>query len=101
MRRDCDCIHEGDLVAHKDNMMIWGRVLGFEGSVATIRRQHPDPKVGACWREQYHVYELERIDDEYDGPDGGSEEDVEDNVVPVDFTRGVKLTKNTKTKGAA
>lgn len=101
MQRDCDCIHEGDLVAHKDNMMIRGRVLGFEGSVATIRRQHPDPKVGACWREQYHVYELERIDDGYDGPDGGSEEEVEDNVVPVDFTRGVKLTKNTKTKGAA
>lgn len=95
---DCDCIHEGDLVAHKDNMMIWGRVLGFEGSVATIRRQHPDPKVGACWREQYHVYELERIDDEYDGPDGGEEVEQEDNVVPFP---GRRLTATTKTKGAA
>lgn len=41
-----------------------------------------------------------------DGPDGeGDEADPEDagsgKVIPVDFTKGVKLTKNTKTRGAA
>lgn len=97
---ECDCIHEGDLVAHKDNMMIWGRVIGLEGSVATIRRQHPDPKVGACWREQYHVYELERIDEEYDGPDAADEDEPTAAGNVVDFTKAVDL-KAAKTRGNA
>jgi len=38
-----------------------------------------------------------------DGDGGGGSEvgTEEDNVIPVDFTKGVKLTKNTKTRGVA
>lgn len=88
------------MVAHRDNALIWGRVLAFEGSVVTIRRQHPDPAAGQCWREQYHIFELELIDNG-SGDDGGREEPPTDNIIPVDFTKKGKLTANTKTKGRA
>jgi hypothetical protein len=90
---DEDFIGIGDVVEHKMNTNVFGIVIGFAGSVVYLRLS-PRLRVAS-----FHEWELRLLDD-----DGGPEPDEParaDNVVPVDFTRGVKLTKNTKTKGAA
>lgn len=93
MHRDCDCIGIGDVVEHKMNTNVFGIVIGFAGSVVYLR---VSPSLATL---AFHEWELRPMDDDGEPePDGGLEAD---NVVPVDFTRGVKLTKNTKTNVAA
>jgi hypothetical protein len=43
------------------------------------------------------------VEPDFEEDDGGVEADKpeEDNVIPVDFTKKEKLTKNTKTRGVA
>ncbi|RJG46544.1 hypothetical protein [Mesorhizobium sp. DCY119] len=80
----------GDVVEHKMNTSVFGIVIGFAGSLVYIR---VSPSLAVL---AFHEWELHRVEnDEFHG--GGSG----DNVIPVDFTKKVRLDKNTKTKGAA
>lgn len=89
-RDNCDCIHVGDVVEHKMNTNVFGIVVGFMGSLVGIQVA---PTLEVLW---FQEWTLRVVDDErYDGGDG------EDNVVPVDFTKKVRLDKKTKTRGAA
>lgn len=90
MQRDCDCIGIGDVVEHKMNTNVFGIVIGFAGSVVYLR---VSPSLATL---AFHEWELRLMDD--DGEPEPDEPEENDNVVPFP---GVKLTKNTKTKGAA
>lgn len=89
---DCDCIFPGDVVEHKMNTNVFGIVIGFAGSLISIRLS---PSLAVA---QFHEFELRKLEDD-DGYDGGAEQDEpEDNV--IDFTKAVDLRK-AKAKGAA
>lgn len=94
---DNDFIGIGDVVEHKMNTDVFGIVIGFAGSVVYLRLS---PSLAVA---SFHEWELRHVeDDEYHEPDGGMEAGAAaENVIPVDFTKGVKLTKATKTKGVA
>lgn len=87
-----DFLVEGDVVEHIMNSDVFGVVVGHMGSLIGIRTS---PTLSLLW---FHEWELQPIgDDEYHG---GSKEEVPaggDNVIAFPG----KLTKNTKTKGAA
>lgn len=90
---DCDCLFSGDVVEHKMNTNVFGIVIGFSGSLISLRLS---PSLAVV---QFHEFELRKLDgdDEYRG---GDEADVptEDNV--INFTQAVDLRK-AKAKGAA
>lgn len=87
---DEDFIGIGDVVEHKMNTNVFGVVIGFAGSVVYLRAS---PSLATL---AFHEWELRLMDD--DGEPEPDEPDEKDNVVPFP---GVRLTANTKTKGAA
>lgn len=87
-----DFIGIGDVVEHRMNTNVFGIVIGFAGSVVYLRLS---PTLAVV---SFHEWELQPLgEDEYHEPPAKEE----DNVIPVDFTKGVRLDKNTKTKGVA
>ncbi|NNH56953.1 hypothetical protein HLI01_09045 [Rhizobium laguerreae] len=93
---DCDCIGIGDVVEHKMNANVFGIVIGFMGSIILIR---VSPSLEVL---QFHEWELDLVDD--DGvptPPTATKQAVDDNVIPVDFTKRRPLKRNTPTEGAA
>lgn len=88
-----DDIFTGDLVELEIDSRIWGMAIGFAGSLIYVR--HMGGSVGA-----FHEYELRKMAGR-DETDDSSKENLPDNVIPVDFTKSVRLDANTETKGAA
>ncbi len=86
----------GDWVESRLTPTIFGIVVG-----ADIHGLHYQVAlIGSGNLVTLHGATLRAITD--DGPDGeGDEAEPEANVIPVDFTKGERLTKNTKTRGAA
>ena len=87
----------GEIVVHK--LWKWKGIIVEERDSfrwLTVRFWIPGTGLGTL---EVSRFEVEPLVDEPDG-DGGQVE-PEDNVIPVDFTKKVKLTKNTKTRGAA
>ncbi|MCG7507097.1 hypothetical protein [Mesorhizobium retamae] len=81
-------IYAGDLVELVVQPAIYGMAIGFEGSLVHVRLVDGT-------RAAFHEYELRKMA----GVTPPADEDS--NVIPVDFTRGVRMDRNTKTKGAA
>ena len=90
---DCDCLFPGDVVEHKMNTNVFGIVIGFSGSLISVRLS---PNLAVV---QFHEFELRKLDgdDEYRG---GDEDDVPDEDNVINFTQAVDLRK-AKAKGAA
>jgi hypothetical protein len=82
-----DDIYTGDLVELVVQPAVWGMAIGFEGSLVHVRLVDGS-------RQVFHEYELRKMA----GVDAPPEES---NVIPVDFTKKVRLDGNTKTKGRA
>ncbi|GHC61321.1 hypothetical protein [Limoniibacter endophyticus] len=81
---------EGDVVEHRMNTDVFGIVIGLSGSLVYVRLS---PTLQAA---VFHAWELDLAEDDEYEPTGDGE-----NVIPVDFTTGVRLDKNTKTRGVA
>lgn len=93
---DCDCIGIGDVVEHKMNTNVFGIVIGFSGSLISIR---VSPSLNVL---TFHEWELQICEDEDLPPLTAASEPVGDNVIQgVDFTKGRKLRPNSDTEGAA
>lgn len=86
-----DDIYTGDLVELVVQPAVWGMAIGFEGSLIHVRLVDGS-------RQVFHEYELRKMAGVEAPPDSAREDS---NVIPVDFTRGVRLDGNTKTKGRA
>lgn len=80
-----DDIYTGDLVELVIQPAVWGMAIGFEGSLVHVRLVDGS-------RQVFHEYELRKMAGAQPG---------ESNVIPVDFTKRVRLDGNTKTKGRA
>ncbi|MBB6299954.1 hypothetical protein [Rhizobium leucaenae] len=93
---DCDCIGTGDIVQHKMNANVFGIVIGFMGTIVIIRVA---PTLEVL---QFHEWELDLVDDDdMPTPPVAAKQAVDDNVIPVDFTKRRPLKPNTTTEGAA
>lgn len=97
----CDCGDcwdlPGEFVRHR--LTGWlGVIIGDRdaGRMLTVRFLVPRQGLVAA---EVSRFEVEPFDDEDGG--GGSQAEPEDNIIPVDFTKKVKLTAKTKTRGAA
>jgi len=90
---NCDCIREGDVVEHRMNTNVFGIVIGYSGSLVSIR---VSPSLTTL---HFHEWELRKVEgDEYDGGETAEAQPINDNV--IDFTKAVDLRK-AKAKGAA
>lgn len=87
-----ECFDYGDVVEHKMNTSIYGIIIGFSGSLITIRAA---PHLATL---TFQEFELQHRDDFEDEPPA-VDEDEPDNV--INFTKAAALRANTKTKGAA
>ncbi|MFU0504158.1 hypothetical protein [Pseudaminobacter sp. NGMCC 1.201702] len=90
---DDDFIGIGDVVEHRMNTDVFGVVIGFEGSLLHVRLS---PSLVVA---KFHEFELRMVEDDEYEPE--PKEAEPSNVIKVDFTKRVKLDKNTKTGGAA
>ena len=88
---NCNCIELGDIVEHRMNTQVVGIVIGFAGSLVYIRVA---PSLAVL---SFHEWELRLAG----GDLPPAREDLPDNVIPVDFTKGRELRRGTKTEGAA
>lgn len=85
-----DTMMLGDVVEHRMNTNVFGVIIGFEGTLVSVRLS---PSLAIV---KFHEFELQTLgDDEYVPP----VEDEGDNV--VDFTKERALRADTKTEGAA
>lgn len=93
MTCDCDYFDFGDEVRNRQNPHLTGVVIGDRnwGSEYLVRLADG---ASTIW---WHSIEIEH--------DGGgtppAKEDMPDNVIPVDFTKGRAMTAETTTEGAA
>lgn len=97
----CDCGEcwdlPGEIVVHR--LWRWkGIIIEERDSFRWLTVRFMIPGTGLV---QLEVSRFEVEPEFEDDSGGGSEKDPEDNVIPVDFTKGERLTKNTKTRGAA
>lgn len=89
-----DFISIGDVVEHRMNTDVFGIVVAYEGSLLHVRLS---PSLALV---KFHEFELRLVEDDEYVPDP-KEAPIGENVIPVDFTKRTKLTKNSKTGGAA
>lgn len=82
-----DDIYTGDLVELVVQPAVCGMAIGFEGSLVHVRLVDGS-------RQVFHEYELRKMA-------GVDAQPKDSNVIPVDFTKKVRLDGNTKTKGMA
>lgn len=82
----------GDFVQHRANTNVFGVVIGFEGSLISVRLS---PSLAVA---EFHEFELEPLEDVDNEPEPKSAPDV-GNV--VNFTEAKALRADTKTRGAA
>ncbi len=97
----CDCGEcwdlPGEIVVHR--LWKWkGIIIEERDSFRWLTVRFMIPGTGLV---QLEVSRFEVEPEFEDDPKGGAEAEPEDNVIPVDFTKKVKLTKNTKTRGVA
>lgn len=93
MTCDCDYFDFGDEVRNRQNPRLTGVVIGDRnwGSEYLVRLADG---ASTIW---WHGFEIE-----HDGDDTPpAKEDMPDNVIPVDFTKGRAMTAETTTEGAA
>lgn len=84
----------GDVVEHRMNPDVFGVVIGFEGTLITVRLS--DSLATARFHEcELRPFESDEYEPEPDAPQRA------DNVTYVDFTKAAALRADTKTKGAA
>lgn len=86
----------GQWVEFKLNHDVFGIVVGADihGLVYAVQL------AGSGIVQNFHGVTLQAMEEDGE-PIDEKEVEVADNVIPVDFTKGVKLTKATRTKGVA
>lgn len=97
MSEICECtfFDEGDWVESRLNSNVFGIVISNSDFGRLVHVQ----LAGSMKVEPFYAVTLRHMDEPSSPP--SAQQDLPDNVIPVDFTKARKLREETKTEGAA